>query len=431
MQFQQLLLNEYTAARRHTLALIDPLLDEDCCVQTLPESSPVKWHLGHIAWFFERFVLQYHEKPFKPFHHDFLAMFSSYNASNVPHPDPKRGLFTRPSLKVTREYCQNIDERMTRLLKNWTEDNELLQMIVLGIHHELQHQELMLADLKYLLAQNPMEPTYQSRWELQSSCSDIAAQLEWQDFEGGIIEIGFEGKGFSYDNESPRHKQYLYPYQLASRLVTNREYLEFLKDGGYEDPCYWFSEGWEWMKSTDVRHPLYWREADGQWEEYTLHGLIPLNMDQPVIHISLYEASAFAQWSNARLPTEAEWENAASMEENTPSMKDNDFFHPQPASKDETAKIRGFFGSAWQWTQSSYSPYPGYNPKKPSKNKPTSNIWDIAVGEYNSESMVNQYVLRGSSCITPQKRARMSLRNFFAAKTRWQFSGIRLARDKT
>ena len=425
------LLSDYLAARKRTFALINPLLDEDCCVQTLPESSPIKWHLGHVAWFFEMFVLQYHEKPFTPFHADFLKMFSSYNASNVPHPDPKRGLFTRPSLKVTREYCQNIDERMNRLLNNWTEDNELLQMIILGIHHELQHQELMLADLKHLLAQNPMNPAYLPLTTSHATNADIASPSGWLDFEGGIIEIGFEGKGFSYDNESPRHKCYLYPYQLASRLVTNREYLEFIKDEGYENPCYWFSEGWEWMKSTNTRHPLYWRQHEDGWQEYTLHGLIPLDPNLPVLHVSLYEASAFAQWSKARLPTEAEWENATSNQKSTECTLENDFFHPQPADINEADKICELFGSAWQWTQSSYSPYPGYNPKKPGKNKPISNIWDIAVGEYNSESMVNQYVLRGSSCITPAKRARISLRNFFPANTCWQFSGIRLARDIT
>ncbi|MBL8497455.1 ergothioneine biosynthesis protein EgtB [Nitrosomonas sp. JL21] len=426
----EFLLNEYLAARKRTLTLIDPLVEEDCCVQTMPESSPIKWHLGHVAWFFEMFVLQYHEKPFKPFHPDFLTMFSSYNASNVPHPDPKRGFYTRPSLKVTREYCQTVNERMTQLLNNWNEDNELLQMIILGIHHELQHQELMLSDLKHLLAQNPMNPAYRSFSLPTSKNSDKASPLEWQDFSGGVIEIGFEGKGFAYDNESPRHKHYLYPYQLASRLVTNREYMEFLNAEGYENPCYWFSEGWEWMKSTDTRCPLYWRQENNEWKEYTLHGLVPLDPDLPVMHISLYEASAFAQWSDARLPTEAEWENAACQQTRPESLEDSNFFHPHRTIPDETVKIRELFGSVWQWTQSSYSPYPGYNPKKPGKNKPTSTIWDIAVGEYNSESMVNQYVLRGSSCITPAKRARVSLRNFFPAKTRWQFSGIRLARDR-
>lgn len=426
----QHLLNEYQAARQHTAALINPLLDEDCSVQTLPESSPIKWHLGHMTWFFEMFVLQYHEKPFKPFQAEFLSMFSSYNASNVPHPDPKRGLYTRPSLKVTREYCRNIDERMAQLLNNWNEDNELLQMVILGIQHELQHQELMLADLKYLLAQNPMNPVYQSPLTALSTTADRALALEWKDFTGGIVDIGFEGEGFSYDNESPRHKYYLYPYQLASRLTTNKEYMEFMEDNGYENPCYWFSEGWEWIKSTDTRHPLYWRHEEDGWKEYTLHGLIPLDPDLPVMHISLYEASAFAQWNNARLPTEVEWENAV-LQQNIPSYPvENDFFHPQAKPTEETDKLRELFGSVWQWTQSSYSPYPGYNPRKPGKNKPTSTIWDIAVGEYNSESMINQYVLRGSSCITPAKRARVSLRNFLPAQSRWQFSGIRLARDR-
>ncbi len=425
-----ILLKEYAVARSRTMDLIEPLFEEDCCVQSLPDASPIKWHLGHVTWFFEAFVLQHFEKPFKPFQQEFLTMFSSYNESNVPHPDPKRGFFTRPSLKTTRDYCQNIDERMNNLLREVTEDNMLQMITTLGIHHELQHQELMLADLKHLLSQNPLNPIYQPKNNLQITTSNMADPIEWRNFEGGLIEIGYEGKGFSYDNESPRHKQYLYPYQLASRLATNREYMQFIEEDGYDNPCFWFSEGWKWIKSVGCRHPLYWRHEAGEWKEFTLHGLAPLDPSLPVTHMSYYEASAFAQWRDARLPTEAEWENAASKQEVDGDFADNNYFHPRRTATDTSVNINALYGTAWEWTQSSYSPYPGYSPKKSNTDKPKSDIWDIAVGEYNSESMVNQYVLRGGSCITPKQRIRSSMRNFLPAEARWQFSGIRLARDE-
>ncbi|WP_292919063.1 ergothioneine biosynthesis protein EgtB [Nitrosomonas sp.] len=424
------LIKEYSMARNRTLDLVEPLFEEDCCVQSLPDASSIKWHLGHVTWFFEAFVLQHYEKPFKPFQQEFLTMFSSYNESNVPHPDPKRVFFTRPSLKTTRDYCQNIDERINNLLRKLTEDNMLQMITTLGIQHEFQHQELMLADLKHLLSKNPLNPIYQPKNNLQITTSNMADPLEWRNFEGGLIEIGYEGKGFSYDNESPRHKQYLYPYQLASRLATNREYMQFIEEDGYNDPCFWFSEGWKWIKSVDCRHPLYWRHEEGEWKEFTLHGLVPLDLELAVTHLSYYEASAFAQWRDARLPTEAEWENAASKQEIDGDFADNNYFHPRHTTINTSVNINALYGTVWEWTQSSYSPYPGYNPKKSNTDKPKSDIWDIAVGEYNSESMVNQYVLRGGSCITPKKRIRSSMRNFLPAEARWQFSGIRLARNE-
>ncbi|PSJ16377.1 ergothioneine biosynthesis protein EgtB [Nitrosomonas supralitoralis] len=425
-----ILFDEYSTVRSRTLDLINPLGEADCCVQSLPESSPVKWHLGHVSWFFEAFILQHYEQTFKPFQPEFLTMFSSYNADNVPHPDPKRGLFTRPSLKATRDYGQNIDERMNSLSKKVAEDNIFEMITMLGIQHELQHQELMLADLKHLLSQNPMNPAYQPKTGPHAVPYVMPAPLTWHHYEAGIVEIGYAGEGFSYDNESPRHKQYLYPYQLASRLVTNGEYMRFIEEGGYDNPCHWFSEGWEWIKSNNCRHPLYWRHEGGEWKEFTLQGLVPLDFNLPALHMSFYEASAFAQWSDARLPTEAEWEYAASQQSFEGYLEDNNYFHPRHAITGEPGKIIQLYDHAWEWTQSSYSPYPGYNPKKPNRHMPKSDIWDIAVGEYNSESMVNQYVLRGGACITPRKRIRPSMRNFFPAKTRWQYSGIRLARNE-
>jgi ergothioneine biosynthesis protein EgtB len=313
-------------------------------------------------------------------------------------------------------------------------------LTVLGMHHEQQHQELILADIKHLLSQSPLNISYaRSRpaWTAARVAPSAAPHaLEWRRFEGGLVEIGYEGDGFSYDNESPRHRQFLEPYQLASRLVTNAEYLEFMNAGGYKDPGCWLSEGWDWMKSNEQRHPLYWRSEDGGWREFTLAGLIPLDPNLPVIHISLFEADAYARWAGARLPSEAEWEHAASQQEIDGCFADNNRFHPCPAgsARPDTGaghRLDQLYGDAWEWTQSSYSPYPGYNPAKPNENEPMSVVWDEAVGEYNSRSMVNQYVLRGGSCAIPRERIRASFRNFFPASTCWQFSGIRLARDAT
>jgi ergothioneine biosynthesis protein EgtB len=434
------LFSKLTAVRSRTMALIEPLLEEDCCVQSMPEASPVKWHLGHISWFYENFVLRHYEKPFRPFHEAFFTMFSSYNASGQTHPDPKRGLFTRPSRAVTRDYCADVHERLGRVL-NQQQDNQMLSMLaVLGMHHEQQHQELMLSDVKHLLSQNPLNPSYHQPDAMRETPQSVAPPLEWRRFDGGLIEIGYEGEGFSYDNESPRHKQYLQPYQLASRLVTNSEFLRFMEAGGYGNPALWLSEGWDWIKENERSHPLYWREGtngstnegtDGWWE-FTLGGVMPLDGNLPVVHISFYEADAFARWSNARLPTEVEWENAAAGQPVEGCFADNNRFHPAPAGTMESAGKKGLlqlYGDAWEWTQSSYSPYPGYNPARPNEEEPMSKVWDEAVGEYNSRSMVNQYVLRGGSCAIPRERIRASFRNFFPASTCWQFSGIRLARD--
>jgi len=266
---------------------------EDCCVHSLPDASPIKWHLGHVAWFFETFVLAPYEAAFKPFHPAFRSMFSSYNADGETHPDPKRGLFTRPSLPVIQDYCRSVDERLHRLLHSPLHDDEMLYaLIVLGLNHEQQHQELMLADVKHLLSQNPLEPCYQppGKWLPATS-----APMDWYDFEGGILEIGYAGREFCYDNESPRHKQYVAPYRIASRLVTNGDYLQFVEAGGYQDSGVWLSEGWDWLRSQNHRHPLYWRRKDHEWHEFTLMGVQPLHADLPVVHVSYYEADAYAR----------------------------------------------------------------------------------------------------------------------------------------
>jgi ergothioneine biosynthesis protein EgtB len=390
----------------------------------MPDASPVKWHLGHTSWFFETFILEPYEVPFKPFHEAFRAMFSSYNASGVTHPDPKRGLFTRPSLSVILDYRCNVDERMHRLLNLPSNDEMLPMLAVLGLNHEQQHQELILADIKHLLSQNPLKPCYQMP-RMQSSSP--ASTLSWHDFEGGIREIGYAGQGFCYDNESPRHKEYLQPYQLASRLVTNGDYLRFIEAGGYKDTALWLSEGWDWLQANQHSHPLYWLRNGDDWQEFTLNGVFPLHSSQPVIHVSYYEADAYARWVGARLPTEAEWEDAASRQRIDGNFAEKGYFHPAMPGAGGLVQL---YGDAWEWTQSSYSAYPGYSPAKANAEGPISAVWDKAVGEYNSRSMVNQYVLRGGSCVTPLERIRSSFRNFFPAGTQWQFSGIRLARDR-
>lgn len=422
------LFSEYASIRDRTLTLVNCLNDEDCCVQSMPETSPIKWHLGHVSWFFENFILRHYESPFKPFHPFYLTMFSSYNRSGQTHPDPRRGLFTRPSLSTVREYGANVSDRLKRLLGEHEEDEMLHMLAVLGMHHERQHQELMLVDIKHLFSCNPLSPAYRSA---KLPPAGEISPLEWHPYSGGLVEIGYQGKGFSYDNESPRHKCYLEPYQLASRLITNGEYLKFMEAGGYDRPELWLTEGWDW-KITVPSHPLYWRSNNGSdWQEFTLNGAIPLDPNLPVIHVSYYEAHAFARWVDARLPTEVEWENVASQQEIRGSFADNNRFHPDPAQVEvaSAGQLSQLYGDAWEWTTSSYGAYTGYNPAKPNPDEPMSMVWEEAVGEYNSRSMVNQNVLRGGSCVTSQEWIRSSFRNFFPARTCRQFTGIRLARD--
>jgi ergothioneine biosynthesis protein EgtB len=405
---------KYTEIRDRTMALAAPLSAEDCCVQSMPDASPIKWHLGHTTWFFETFVLERFEVPFKPFHNAFRVMFNSYyNAVGEKHSRPQRGLLTRPPLSAIQDYRRNVDERMRRLLERPVNDDMLRSLTVLGLNHEQQHQELMLTDIKHLFSQSPLKPCYQAPGTYPSVPS---AALEWHDLEGGIVQIGHAGEGFCFDNESPRHKEYIQPHQLASRLVTNAEYLQFVDAGGYEDPAFWLSEAWDWIRANQHSHPLYWLGGDAGWMEFTLGGVLPLDPNLPVVHVSYYEADAYARWSGARLPTETEWEHAASQQQISGNFADSNRFHPAAATGAGLVQI---YGDVWEWTQSSYSPYPGYYPAKG------------AIGEYNSKFMVNQYVLRGGSCATPLEHIRSSYRNFFPAHACWQFSGIRLARDIT
>jgi len=378
----------YEAVRRRSLQLAEPLSDEDCGAQSMPDASPVKWHLAHTTWFFETFLLEPREAAFVPFDPAFRVLFNSYyNGVGARHPRPQRGLLTRPGMRDVRAYRANVDARMARLLAARPDDAALAGLVELGLQHEQQHQELILTDVLHLLAQSPLYPAYHVGAAVTVRTPRAA---DWVAFDGGLADIGFDGAGFCFDNELPRHRVYLQPFALSSQLVTNGEFLAFIDAGGYRDPALWLSEGWDAVAQNGVHHPLYWvRQPDG-WREFTLHGLVPLDLHAPVTHVSLFEADAYARWAGARLPREAELEVAGNLPE--------------------------LFGTCWQWTSSSYAPYPGYAPAPG------------ALGEYNGKFMINQYVLRGSSSATPPGHARASYRNFFPAGTRWQFTGIRLAR---
>jgi ergothioneine biosynthesis protein EgtB len=403
------LATRYAAVRGRSLALAEPLSAEDCCVQSMTDASPTKWHLGHTTWFFETFILERYEPAFRAFDDAFRILFNSYyNAIGEKHPRPQRGLLTRPPLSRVIDYRRAVDARMQRLLQRGDLPKSFEDLILLGLNHEQQHQELILTDIKHLLSLNPLQPAYANA--LPPSRTPVPA-LQWHAFDGGNVDIGYGTEGFCYDNETPRHRVFLAPYQLASRLVTNGEFEEFIRDGGYRNPLLWLSDGWEWLAANKRQEPLYWRFGQA---EFTLGGLMERDPALPVVHVSYYEADAFARWAQARLPTEAEWENAAAGVPQRGNFGDCGRFHPAPAQGQGVLQL---YGDAWEWTSSSYGPYPGFRPAKG------------AIGEYNAKFMVNQYVLRGGSCATPSDHVRVSYRNFFPAASSWQFMGIRLARD--
>jgi ergothioneine biosynthesis protein EgtB len=390
------LAERHRAIRAHTLSLAAPLSAEDCCVQSMPDASPVKWHLAHTTWFFETFVLERWVTGFKPFDTTFRALFNSYyNAVGDKHPRLHRGLLTRPGLDVVLAYRAHVDQRLQALLQQQTTNIELLKLVELGQQHEQQHQELLLTDILHLFSRNPLHPAYAA----PAPAARPVVALSWQAFVGGVLEIGHPGHGFCFDIETPRHRVYLQPYRLAKRLVSNAEYAEFIAAGGYADPVYWLAEGWDWRVAQHREHPMYWYREGAHWQEFTLGGLQPLDVHQTLQHVSYFEADAYARWANARLPTEFEWEHAAT----------------NPC--DTGMGLNQLFDTAWQWTSSSYAPYPGFRAAPG------------AVGEYNGKFMVNKYVLRGGSVATPADHSRANYRNFFPASACWQFSGIRLAQD--
>jgi len=421
--------DRYRAIRRLSEELIANLSPEDCTVQSMPDASPAKWHLAHTTWFFETFLLKRYYPDYGDFHPRFSFLFNSYyNAVGDRHPRPNRGLLTRPSLSEVLEYRAAVDDAMEALWDSSSRE-ELRPIVEIGLHHEQQHQELLLTDIKHLFAQNPLWPALVSR--RNELTSEEPPPLEWIEGPSGLLEIGEPtgGEHFCYDNETPRHRVYLEPFQLGSRLVTNGEYLEFIDNGGYRRPELWLSDGWDVLKSEGWVSPLYWEPTNDGWRQFTLGGEKLLEEREPVCHLSYYEADAYARWAGARLPTEAEWEVVARTVPRDGHFADSRRFHPaacQPGGlSEETAdrsiaafdEIHQMFGDVWEWTQSPYVAYPGYSPPPG------------ALGEYNGKFMCNQMVLRGGSCATSQSHIRASYRNFFKPEARWQFSGLRLARD--
>ena len=413
-----LLAQRFTAVRAQTVALAAPLSEALCQVQSMPDASPTKWHLAHITWFFETFVLERFEPRFVPFDARFRVLFNSYyQGVGEQYPRLQRGLIDRPTLAGVLAYRAQVDERMQAVIATRADDPGMQALVTLGLHHEQQHQELLLTDAKHALSLDAVHAAYASRWPLTTVQPN---PLRWFGFEGGLIEHGFDAArdgAFCFDNETPRHRIYTAPFELASRPVTCAEFLAFIADAGYQRPELWLAAGWDWVQRGQRCSPLYWHRRDGRWLAHTLQGLIDIDPRTPVCHLSYFEADAFARWAGARLPTEVEWElaarsTAAPLHAN---FADRRAFHPLPAEGSACAPLQ-LFGDVWEWTQSSYSAYPGYRPLPG------------AVGEYNGKFMCNQYVLRGGSCATPAGHVRASYRNFFATDAQWQFSGVRLVR---
>jgi ergothioneine biosynthesis protein EgtB len=405
----------YRAVRRQTDALCELLTVEDHVIQSMPDASPARWHLAHTTWFFETFVLAAGCPGYVPYHPDFAYLFNSYyNQVGPQYPRPLRGLLSRPGVAAIYAYRHAIDERMQAFLDAADGRAEPLQAAVeLGLQHEQQHQELILTDLKHLLSCNPLLPVYRDWPDAAGSISLLP--LFWIAGGQGPHAIGHAGAGFAFDNEGPRHTVWLQGHELASRPVSNGEYLGFIEAGGYCRPELWLSLGWDTVKASQWEAPLYWVKTETGWQQFTLAGLKPLELDAPVCHVSLFEAEAYARWACARLPTEAEWEAAAGDYPVRGHFADAGRYQPLPAAG-VGGPLRQLFGDVWEWTASPYSPYPGFAPSAG------------AVGEYNGKFMCNQFVLRGGSCATPAGHVRTTYRNFFPPAARWQFSGFRLAR---
>jgi len=412
------LAERFEHVRTATAVLCAPLSPEDAVVQSMPDASPAKWHLAHTTWFFETFVLAGARPGRAPFHPGYSYLFNSYYENvGARHARPERGLLTRPSLDEVRAYRAAVE----RELADWLHaapregDARLLDVLELGLAHEEQHQELLVTDVKHLLSRNPLDPVYLAA---RAPTAGAAAPLAWTRFAAGVRTLGHTGDGFAFDNEGPAHEVHVAAFELASRPVTCGEYLEFVEAGGYRDPRWWLSDGWQWVGASGVEAPGYWRrEEDGTWSLFTLAGRRALCEHEPLAHVSSYEADAYARFREARLPREAEWELAAREQPPEGHFADSGALHPRATPEREDGTPAALFGDVWEWTQSPYVAYPGYRPAAG------------ALGEYNGKFMANQMVLRGGSCATPPGHVRATYRNFFPPTARWQFSGLRLARD--
>ena len=416
---REALCDRFRQVRNFTTQLTAGLAPEDCVVQSMPDVSPAKWHMAHTTWFFETFVIRKWVAGYQPEVPEYAYLFNSYyNAAGNMHRRDLRGLISRPTVEETRRYRSSIDGHIDDLLSACDEAlfAELEPLLILGIHHEQQHQELLVTDIKHVFAQNPLHPVFQER-KIRVAPRP-AEPLTFIDFAEEIAQIGHEGSEFSYDNEGPRHRALVPASTLASRPVTNGEYLQFIEAGGYARSEYWLSLGWTTVNEQRWQAPLYWTKKDGQWWNFTLSGYRPIEESEPVTHVSYFEADAYANWAGARLPTEFEWERASRASSLDGNFVENETFHPQAAtSPRQDGALAQMFGDVWEWTRSSYSPYPGYRAAPG------------ALGEYNGKFMCNQYVLRGGSCATSRTHIRRTYRNFFQPEKRWQFTGIRLAQD--
>lgn len=405
----------YERVRRATVSLVEGLAPEDTVVQSMPDVSPTKWHLAHVTWFFETFVLTPAVSGYRPFHPGFSHLFNSYYETvGSMHPRPRRGLLSRPTLKEVLGYRRHVDLAMEDLLcSGAASDPSLSSRVRLGLEHEQQHQELLLMDVKHVFSCNPLRPAYSTGSGAPAGAAAPAAG--WVAVPGGLHDIGHEGDGFSFDNERPRHAVHIVGCELADCLVTCGEHLEFMADGGYDRPELWLADGWTAVQSEGWRAPLYWSVAPGEATVFTLAGEREIRPHEPLVHVSYYEADAHARWAGARLPREAEWEVLAASVPVAGNFLESGGLQPEPAPTTEGA--RQLFGDAWEWTQSAYSPYPGFLPEQG------------AIGEYNGKFMANQFVLRGGACVTPRDHARLTYRNFYYPHQRWQFGGFRLARE--
>ncbi len=405
----------YRSVRDASARLAASLSDADATVQSMPDASPAKWHLAHTTWFFERMILEPHLRGYRAFDPQFNFLFNSYYESiGARQPRPRRGMITRPSLERVYAYRDHVDSAMASLMQDDC-PRSVAELIELGCHHEQQHQELLLTDILHLFAQNPLRPAYKDPGPVAVGETD-ASPARYLRFDGGVIEIGHDGAGFAFDCEGPRHRALIEPFELADRLVTNAEWMEFMADGGYRTPLLWLSAGWAFVQSEGWTAPLYWEEREGAYWSMTLRGAQPVDPAAPAAHVSYFEADAFATWAGRRLPTEFEWEHAARREPLRGNFVDSGRLRPAPAGARD-GRLRQIYGDVWEWTRSAFAPYPRFHPA------------EGAVGEYNGKFMCGQFVLRGGSCATPLSHMRPTYRNFFPPEARWQFMGLRLARD--